>query len=307
MSDTTAITEWNEITYTSQDNLNLYARHYPAQLSDDKALARPLLCLAGLTRNSKDFHNLAVYLSRDSKSPRDVFCLDYRGRGRSDHDKNWRNYSPYIEMLDTLDFMTLTELHHAAILGTSRGGIIAMLMGITRPGAIGTLILNDIGPVIETRGMARIIGYVGKTPAPSSWDDAATMVRDMSVRFFTDIADDEWMDIARQWFMEQDGQPVLGYDLNLANTLSEIDLAKPVPQMWSQFSSLTHVPIMVLRGENTDLLSLETVNEMTARHPDLKSYMVQEEGHAPLLRDLRSQRAVDTFLAETDPPVIYSD
>ncbi len=304
MSDKTQTSEWNEITYTSQDNLKLYARHYSAQCSDNQAPQRPLLCLAGLTRNSQDFHKLAVHLSRNSNTPRDVFCLDYRGRGRSDHDKDWRNYSPYIEMLDTLDFMTLAELHHAAILGTSRGGIIAMLIGVTRPGAIGTVILNDIGPVIETRGLARIIGYVGKTPAPSDWDDAANMVRDMSSRFFTDIAADEWMDIARQWFMEIEGQPVLGYDIELANTLSEIDLAKPVPEMWAQFSTLSHVPIMVLRGENSDLLSLETVKEMAVRHPNLQSYLVQEEGHAPLLRDRRSLRAIDTFLAETDPSVI---
>jgi pimeloyl-ACP methyl ester carboxylesterase len=257
--------------------------------------------LAGLTRNSKDFHTLAVHLSGKSKTPRDVYCLDYRGRGHSEHDKDWHNYSPYIELLDTLDFMTLAELHHAAILGTSRGGIIAMLMGVTRPGAIGTVILNDIGPVIETRGLARIIGYAGKTPVPESWEDAASIVRDMSARFFTDVTDDEWMEIARQWFMEEEGQPVLGYDLDLANTLSEINLAKPVPQMWSQFDALSHVPIMVLRGENSDLLSLETVKEMASRHPDLRSYTVQEEGHAPLLRDRRSLRTVDTFLAETDP------
>jgi pimeloyl-ACP methyl ester carboxylesterase len=123
----------------------------------------------------------------------------------------------------------------------------------------------------------------------------------MSARFFTDVTDDEWMEIARQWFMEEEGQPVLGYDLDLANTLSEINLAKPVPQMWSQFDALSHVPIMVLRGENSDLLSLETVKEMASRHPDLRSYTVQEEGHAPLLRDRRSLRTVDTFLAETDP------
>jgi pimeloyl-ACP methyl ester carboxylesterase len=233
--------------------------------------------------------------------PRDVYCLDYRGRGRSDHDKDWRNYSPYIEMLDALDFMTIAELHHTAIFGTSRGGIIAMLMGVARPGAISAVILNDIGPVIESRGLARIIGYVGKTPAPENWADAADIVRDMSARFFTDIAEDEWMEIARQWFNEEDGKPVQGYDLDLANTLSEINLAEPVPKMWPQFDALSHVPIMVLRGENSDLLSLETAKEMASRHPRLQSYEVQEEGHAPLLRDRRSLRAIDTFLAGIDP------
>jgi len=126
----------------------------------------------------------------------------------------------------------------------------------------------------------------------------------MSARFFTDIDEDEWMEIARQWFNEEDGKPVQGYDLDLANTLSEINLAEPVPQMWPQFDALSHVPIMVLRGENSDLLSLETVKEMASRHRDLQSYEVQEEGHAPLLRDRRSLRAVDTFLAEIDPTAV---
>lgn len=292
--------EWNEITCSSNDGLELYARHYPARISRNQDRQRPLLCLAGLTRNSKEFHKLAIHLSAKSNTPRDIYCLDYRGRGRSEYDKNWQNYSPYIEMLDTLDFMTVTELHNAAILGTSRGGIIAMLMGVTRPGAIGSVILNDIGPVIETRGLARIIGYVGKTPTPANWEDAAQIVRDMSSRFFTDVADHEWMEIARQWFMDEDGQPVLGYDINLANTLSEIDMAKPIPQMWPQFEALSHVPIMVLRGENSDLLSIDTVKEMASRHPGLRTFTVQEEGHAPLLRDRRSLRAVDMFLAETE-------
>jgi pimeloyl-ACP methyl ester carboxylesterase len=300
MNKTDVTQEWNEITCSSHDGLELYARHYPARTSRNQERLRPILCLAGLTRNSKDFHTLAIHLSTKSHTPRDVYCLDYRGRGRSEHDKDWQNYSPYIEMLDTLDFMTVTELHDAAILGTSRGGIIAMLMGVTRPGAIGSVILNDIGPVIETRGLARIIGYVGKTPTPANWEDAAKIVRDMSSRFFTDVADDEWIEIARQWFMEEDGQPVLGYDIDLANTLSEINMTKPIPQMWPQFDALSHVPIMVLRGENSDLLSIETVKEMASRHPGLKSLTVQEEGHTPMLRDRRSLRAVDAFLAEIE-------
>ena len=303
MSETTQDEEWEEIVYSSQDGLKLSARHYPARMSGEKDSARSLLCLAGLTRNAKDFHTLAVHLSRKSMTPRDVYCLDYRGRGKSEYDSSWRNYSPYIEMLDTLDFMSLTQLHNAAVLGTSRGGIIAMLMGVNRPGAIGAVILNDIGPVIETRGLARIIGYVGKTPAPATWDEAALIVRDMSARFFTDIAEDEWMAIAKQRYMNENGFPVQGYDPALANLLSQIDLAMPVPQMWPQFATLHRVPLLVLRGENSDLLSPETVEEMASAHPNMQTYLVQEEGHSPLLRDRRSLRIIDEFLSQTDPTV----
>ena len=300
MSEPTQEQEWSESRYSSHDGLMLYSRHYPAAQTDTIPATRPVLCLAGLTRNSKDFHTLALQLSRQSKTPRDVYCLDYRGRGRSDHDPNWRNYSPYIELLDTLDFMTITGLHHTAILGTSRGGIIAMLIAVVRPGAIGAAILNDIGPVIETRGLARIMGYVGKTPAPDSWQDAALIVRDMSARFFTDIPDDGWMELARQFYMEDDGLPAPSFDPALAKTLSEINLANPIPQMWPYFDALKHVPTLVLRGENSDVLSQKTVDEMAARHSGLQSFEVQEEGHAPLLRDRRTLRVIDTFLAAAD-------
>lgn len=293
-------TTWNDITFTSQNGLSLYARHYAA--TDSNTSATPLLCLPGLTRNSKDFHLLAEHLSSSGEVSRDVYCVDYRGRGLSGYDDNWENYSPYIEMLDVLDFMSVTELHHAAILGTSRGGIIAMLMGVTRPSVIGPVIFNDIGPVIEARGLARIIGYVGKTPEPESWDDAALIVRDMSSRFFTDIKDSEWLEIAQQWFMDENGQPVSGYDINLANMLSQIDLSQPIPAMWEQFDTLSHVPILTLRGEHSDLLSADTVSAMEERHPGMQSYVVEEEGHPPLLRDKRSIRVIEMFLQENDTP-----
>lgn len=287
---------WNEITFSSQDGLTLYARHYPAADGADDAL--PLLCLPGLTRNSKDFHRVAEYLSLESSAPRDVYCVDYRGRGMSAHDPKWENYSPYIEMLDVLDFLSLREIHRTAILGTSRGGIIAMLMGVTRPGVMGPVIFNDIGPVIEARGLARIIGYVGRTPAPEAWDDAALIVKDMSARFFTDVDDNDWEDIARQWFMEEDGKPVMGYDVNLANTLSQVDLSQPIPEMWEQFDTLLHLPLLVLRGGLSDLLSADTVNAMAKRHPNLKSVVIEDEGHPPLLRDRRTIARIDEFLQE---------
>jgi len=300
MSEDAQELPYTEGKYTSQDGLKLYWRHYLAEESDGDKERQPLLCLPGLTRNSNDFHVLAMHVSRASKNPRDVYCIDYRGRGRSDYDPKWQNYSPYIEMLDTLDFMAINDLHEPIICGTSRGGIITLLMAVTRPTAISAVILNDIGPVIETRGLARIMGYVGKTPEPESWEDAALIVKDMSSRFFTDIKDEEWVEIARQWYMEDDGKPAPGYDLNLANALSEIDLAQPIPQMWEHMDALNHVPVLVLRGLNSDLLSQETVDKMASRHPRLKTYDVEEEGHPPLLRDRRSIRAIDTFLESCD-------
>lgn len=285
-----------ELHYTSQDGLRLYARAYLA----DGARCRPVVCLPGLARNAQDFHVLASYLSSRPAQARDVYCLDYRGRGRSQHDRNWRNYTPYIEMLDVLDFMTLKGLHGAAIIGTSRGGILAMLMAAVRPAALGVAVLNDIGPELQTAGLARIIGYVGRTPLPASWAEATRILRRINGAFFTRLSDEDWEALARQSYLETDGRPAPAYDPRLARTLSLIDAAHRLPDMWPQFTALSRVPTLAIRGENSDMLSPECLAEMAARHPALRRHEVEGEGHAPLLRDADTLAAIEAFLASTD-------
>jgi pimeloyl-ACP methyl ester carboxylesterase len=202
--------------------------------------------------------------------------------------------------LDAASFLTLEDLSDIAILGTSRGGIIAMLLAIMRPQAIGCLMLNDIGPVIETAGLARIMGYAGKIPVPRDWGEAVQFVRDMNRRHFTTLDDADWEVLARQMFNEVDGKPAAGYDPNVGRALSEVDIAKPVPDMWEHFESLRQKPLMVLRGENSDILSAATVLEMQARHPNLATALIRNEGHAPLLLDRFSQRLIADFIAGAD-------
>ena len=288
---------WREGYYTSQDGLRLYARHYPAKAASGRAV----LCLPGLTRNATDFSALATALSTHPERPRDVYCVDYRGRGRSDHDPNWKNYTPYIELIDVLDFMTVTGLHDAAIVGTSRGGIITMLMAVMRPTMIGVAVLNDIGPVIDPAGLARIIGYVGKTPVPSTWQEAANVVRNMNEKFFPAVDDFEWLELARQWFTEKDGRPAPSYDPNLGNAMGEIDLSKKIPEMWPQFTALSAMPTLLIRGAHSDLLSEETARKMTTQHKSLQRLTVEGQGHAPLLRDDDTIAAIERFLSSTDP------
>lgn len=289
-------TSIRELFYRSHDDLLLHVRKYGA----DVARTRPLLCLPGLTRNGRDFHELALALSLHAARPRTVYCLDYRGRGQSQWDKDWRNYSAYVELLDVVSFLTLEALDDIAVLGTSRGGIIAMMLAVMRPSAIGCLVLNDIGPVIETAGLARIMGYAGKIPVPRDWEEAVRIVREMNKRQFTAVDEEGWEILARQMFNEEAGRPAAACDPNVGRALSEIDIAKPVPTMWEHFESLLHIPVMVLRGENSDILSAATVQEMQARHPGLGSVLIRNEGHAPLLLDRFSQRLIADFLLEAD-------
>ncbi|MGA8690779.1 MAG: alpha/beta hydrolase [Methyloceanibacter sp.] len=287
---------WRDIYYASFDDLRLHVRHYP--VTDAKA--RPVVCLPGLTRNARDFHYLASYLSHHPQRPRAVYCVDYRGRGMSQYDPHWRNYTPFIELIDTLDFMTTQELHEAAIIGTSRGGIIAMMMAAIRPTAMGVVVLNDIGPVMETTGLARIMGYVGRMPVPRSWDDAALLLREMNERAFPAIEAWQWEEIARAIFNERDGRPARSYDRRLARSIGAIDLGQPVTDLWPQYIALGQFPALVIRGANSDLLSAETVEAMVERHPNLRTLTVPGQGHVPVLAEPETVEAIGTFLAAND-------
>jgi len=285
---------WIDIHYTSRDGLRLYARHYPASGS----LRRPVVCLAGLSRNSRDFHDLASVLAGHGEMGRDVYCLDYRGRGRSQSDPDWKNYSILIELNDVLDFMTMKRLARAAVFGTSRGGLITLLMAVLRPTAIGAAILNDIGPVIEREGLARIVAYVGRVPLPADWREATELVAEMNRRQFTAVSAEQWGEFARQVFNDDNGLPAPGYDPNLSKAISVLDGG--IPELWPQFAALAHVPVLVMRGENSDILSAKTVAEMGGRHPRLEAVVVRGQGHAPLLKDAATITAIADFLVRSD-------
>jgi pimeloyl-ACP methyl ester carboxylesterase len=285
---------WTDIRFSARDGLRLYARHYPAAVARGR---RPALCLAGLTRNSRDFHDLALALMAE----RDVYALDSRGRGNSQHDPNWENYSLLVELNDALDFMTMKGLHDAAVIGTSRGGLAAMMMAVLRPCAMGAVVLNDIGPVLQREGLTRIVAYVGRIPLPADWTEAARLAREMNERQFPAVTDAQWAECARAWFNEENGLPAPGYDPGIARAFSVMD--GPVPELWAQFGALAHVPVLALRGENSDLLSAETFAEMGARHPRLTGLTVPGQGHAPLLKDADTIGAVAEFLARTDDEV----
>jgi pimeloyl-ACP methyl ester carboxylesterase len=287
---------WLDITYRSFDDLRLYVRHYPAP----SAKFRSVVCLPGLTRNSRDFHTLATYLSRYAEKPRDVYCFDYRGRGRSQFDRKWRNYVPYIELLDILDFLTINGLHKVGIVATSRGGIIAMLMAALRPTAMGPVVLNDIGAVIETRGLARIINYVRRMPNPKSWPDAVMIVREINERTFPNLSDAEWEEMARALFDERKGRPMRAYDRRLARAVGSIDLSRPIPDLWPQFIALGQFPVLAVRGANSDVLSAETLQAMIERHPNMRTITVPDQGHAPLLKDQETVEGIASFFAAND-------
>jgi len=286
---------YRDLTVSASDGLRLYTRDYGPGRSD----ALPVICLPGLARNSEDFHELAEALSCDPARPRRVLALDYRGRGRSDYDRDWRHYDLKVELEDCLKVLAAAGIGKAAFVGTSRGGLIAMALGAAHPDLVAGIVLNDIGPVIDTGGLLRIRGYVGKLPIPETLQEGADILRRMSGEQFPAFTDEQWLSMARgTWHETADGL-VLSYDANLMKTLEAVDPEAPLPDLWPLFETLKPIPLLVVRGGNSDLLSDDTVHRMRERHPGLASITVPGQGHAPSL-DGDLVHAIALFVAGAD-------
>jgi pimeloyl-ACP methyl ester carboxylesterase len=279
------------------DGLSLHVRCYGAG-ADTSNL--PVLCLPGLTRNESDFEPLARHLSTDIDGPRRVFALDSRGRGRSGYDPDWRNYNPAVELADVMAVTAALGLDRAIFVGTSRGGILTMLMAAVRPDMIAGAVLNDIGPVIEPAGLMRIKGYVGKMQRPRDFAHGAAMLRDLFGPQFPNLNEADWLDwAARNWRQDNDGL-VARYDQALAETLKEVSPEQPIPDLWPQFDALPQVPLMVIRGALSDILSADTVDAMRARRADLEAIEIRDQGHAPLLADAPTMDRISDFARRCD-------
>jgi pimeloyl-ACP methyl ester carboxylesterase len=289
---------------TAPDGLSLHVRCYrPASHGPHL----PVLCLPGLTRNEADFEPLALHLATDAAHPRPVFALDARGRGRSAHDKDWQNYNPAVELADVIAAMTALDLHRAVFLGTSRGGILTMLLAAVQPALIAGAILNDIGPVIEPDGLTRIKSYAGRIPRPQDMADAAITLRRLFGAQFPNLDDAGWRAWAERAWQEGNDGLVARYDQRLAETLKDITPDQPIPDLWAQFDALPQVPVMVVRGALSDILSADTVDAMRRRRPDLETIEVGDQGHAPLLAEPAIMGRISEFLRRCDRAAVSQD
>lgn len=280
--------DFEDVYYQSADGLTLYARDYGPKSAD---LA--VLCMHGLTRNALDFEDVCENLPDGVRG----IAVDQRGRARSEYDPNPANYLPATYVQDMFTLIDHLGLDRVVLFGTSLGGLMAMMMNAMKPGFFEGVILNDIGPVINPEGLERIKSYVGKGEPMSSWEEAAGLLKANNQVAFPNLSDEGWLRFAKRTCEEtDDGRVRLAYDSKISEPIGDDEDNAVPPDLWPVFDQLADVPLLVIRGEITDILHPDTVAEMQRRKPDMEVLEVPGVGHAPILDEPGVMEKVNAFI-----------
>ena len=290
--------------YHSVDGLRLYCRIHPARTlpaPPSRDVAVPVLCVPGLTRNSRDFTALATHL----RARRDVLTVDLRGRGRSAWDPDSSHYHLPVYLDDMHSLLEARGLERVLVVGTSLGALIGMAMAARHPKRIVGLVLNDAGPEFDPAGLRRIAGYAGKLPPVTTWSEAAAQAKRVYEVALPGLSDAEWLDYARLSYRENAaGFPVPDMDPKIGDAFKNPGTAPA--DLWPMYAAIAGVPMLVLRGARSDLLSAATVTRMVREKPELRHVEVANRGHTPLLNEPECLTAIDSFAArygrECDSP-----
>ncbi|MDF2366002.1 alpha/beta hydrolase [Sneathiella sp.] len=276
--------------YPSPDGLKLYYREYG---SDETAV--PLLCLSGLTRSSLDFHDFAERYSKTRK----VYTLDYRGRGRSAYDTDYKNYNPQTYLGDIFAFLTAKGIEKALFVGTSLGGLLTIAMAGLAKNFIAGAILNDVGPEVDKSGSSRILDYVGKDVRFVSLEEAAAEQKRIYGGALPDISDEDWLGQSETTFIYDEAAKNyrFNYDLSLARALADQLNSEEQVDLWPFFKELGDLPVLAIRGALSDVLSAEVFARMQEEDPDMEALTLENRGHVPLLNEPEALAKLDEFIA----------
>ena len=274
--------------FRSRDGLSLFYRDYRHESAD-----LPVLCLPGLTRNSLDFALLAQLLADDRR----VICPDLRGRGASEYDPNWRNYNPARYCKDVWDLLDASDIESVVVIGTSLGGIMAMMMGHQQPTRVRAVVMNDIGPEMNPAGIARVVAGAGRLDTVDTFAQAVTQVKSIYEIAFPDWNDEQWNYYTEITYCETEtGRYDLNFDRNIGRAARE-GVSGLAEDPWTLYDSLGDTPALVVHGAISDILTTEIIDKMRARKPDLEVATVRNRGHAPLLDEQEAVDAISTFIA----------
>ncbi len=277
--------------WTSADGLSLYYRDYPGPEGYD---GPPVLCLHGLTRNSRDFADLAEHISQTRR----VIVPEMRGRGQSDYAPESSTYNPLQYVADVEKLLAELGIDRFISIGTSMGGLMTTLLAAAKPGRIAAVVMNDIGPEVNPAGVERIAGYVGQGRSYPTWLHAARSISEVHGPSFPDYELDQWLEMAKRTFViSQNGRISYDYDMAIAEPFREPGNAAP-PNLWPAFDALRDVPMVLVRGELSDLITQDTVAKMAERNPSMSVVTVPSVGHAPTLDEPEARTAIDALLAK---------
>lgn len=272
--------------FTVRDGLRLHYRDYPG--SNERP---PLLCLPGLTRNAHDFADLA-----ERYSPRfRVLALDFRGRALSEYDPLPERYNPMTYAGDVIELLDQLATPRAVFIGTSLGGLVTMAVAVTAPQRIVAAVMNDVGPDVDPSGIERILTYVGKDQRFKSWDEAADSISGNYGGSFERYTHDDWVKMAQRNCRQENGEIRFDYDMAIAEPFRNAGATPPV-DLWPFFTALGQKPLLVVRGENSDLLTAATAERMQTVAPKMTLAVVPGVGHAPELSEPEAVAAIDRFL-----------
>ncbi|MDD7908355.1 alpha/beta hydrolase [Pseudovibrio exalbescens] len=277
--------------WTANDGLMLSAHTW----GERKPGTLPVVCLPGLTRNTRDFYRVAKHLSDQGHY---VVAMDYRGRGLSQYAADYTSYSLPQEAEDIEAGLTSLGIEDYVLLGTSRGGLHAMSFGYRHKGRLKGAILNDIGPELPENALQWIVNSVGSKMTEPNWEEAVARLKSLYAQSFTALSDQDWLDAACQFYEETPEGLRLSYDAHLKDALMDTAKATPEVDLWALFDGLKDLPHLLIRGSNSPLLSERTAQAMQERHPEMDMHTVAQEGHAPLLWGAAVQERIERFLAE---------
>jgi pimeloyl-ACP methyl ester carboxylesterase len=274
----------------AQDCIGIFVREFAPN-----AVGTPIVCLPGLTRNHRDFTQLAEILAQ-GPSQRRVICIDFRGRGGSDRDPDPSHYNLLTEMTDVVAVLDALHIKTADFIGTSRGGMVTHVLAAMHPQRINKVVLNDIGPVIEKQGLIRIKDYVNRADAPKSWDECASYLQAVHGDSFPTLPASEWEAMAKALYRDENGRPVADYDKAIAAPIASMNFDQPIPDLWAQYEALSQFPLLIIRGELSELLSQQCCDKMLTLNLRATQITAPQQGHAPLLHLAPVAQAIVEFL-----------
>jgi len=279
---------WSDGYWGTSDGLRLHYRDYPG-----RADRPPIICIAGLTRNARDFEGVAERLSPDWR----VICAELRGRGESQHARDSASYVPATYVADMEALFVELGLDRFVLFGTSLGGLVTMLLAAKDNQRIAGALINDIGPVIEEGGLERIRTYIGRSQSWPTWLHAARYFSETLAGIYPKWNLEQWLTFAKRVCkLSSGGRIVFDYDMRIAEPFKAPAVAREIDP-WATFRALSGVPLLVVRGAHSDLLSAETLAKMQAEMPQMESVTVPDVGHAPTLDEPQAIEAIERLLA----------